>query len=322
MNRPSHLSLSSLLICSSLMACGGGDEEAKSGAAATHQPAPTATATQNPAPAGSDPNASTESNADAATETASEPETAEAPEVAEEPVWKPLNPADVTADTVLAASDLHNTIFERTKKTMLVHGFFKLSYGEEGTIGKEAQLMGTVADTTPPIGVRTHPKVRCRLKTAFEEPVKQSAVLVIKGTVDGITWFSEPSEGHVKMRDCEVVAVDPENVEALASEHPADFPPISAQALYEDQFAWVGKEVTVEGYYFSETTSTTKSGVSYRIDMSKPTSGLNSPILGCHVAQEPPAGMEDNREGVQVRGTIGKSSHPRVKLEPCTIANR
>ena len=112
------------------------------------------------------------------------------------------------------------------------------------------------------------------------KPVKQSAMLVIKGTVDGASWFSEPSEGHVKMRDCEVVAVDPENVDALAADHPTDFPPISAQALLEDQIAWVGKEVTVEGYYMSQTTSTTDFGTSYRIDISQPTNGMNRPIFG------------------------------------------
>ena len=72
----------------------------------------------------------------------------------------------------------------------------------------------------------------------------------------------------------------------------------------------------------SQTTSTTDFGTSYRIDISQPTNGMNRPILGCHPEQEPPAGMDANREGLQARGTIGKSSHPRVKLEPCTIVNR
>ncbi len=243
-----------------------------------------------------------------------------------------LNPSEVTVDTPVAAADLQSTFFRFYRKTILIHGYVAIPYARpEGKLEREVVLMGTVEECSPAVGKRTHPKVKCRLKEPYAELVKNGADVVLVGTVnsersgstrDGDKWVSDPSKGYMKLKDCRVVAVNPEDVQAVAKANPTELPYTSALELYDAIFPWIGKEVTVEGYYQGLTTSTLKDGKRYRADLAKETTGFLKPIIGCQIAEPPSEAVKANRPGTQVRGTIVDSMHPRVKLEGCSFTNR
>ncbi len=100
---------------------------------------------------------------------------------------------------------------------------------------------------------------------------------------------------------------------------------VSAFALNEACFAWIGKEVTVEGYYNSTTTSTTDYGTTIRIDLAHPDDTYTK-YVGCEMLAALSPVSESlivaDRNGVQIRGTIVEESYGMVGMEGCTVLNR
>jgi len=88
---------------------------------------------------------------------------------------------------------------------------------------------------------------------------------------------------------------------------------------------WMGKELIVEGYYNSTTTSTTDYGVTVRVDLSDPDDTYTK-YVACEMIDEIPEEvnslMVENREGTLIRGTLAGESFDMVGLDSCVIVNR
>lgn len=100
--------------------------------------------------------------------------------------------------------------------------------------------------------------------------------------------------------------------------------PIAAAALHDaftaDPDAWMGKEVSVVGYYKSSTYSSATDAT--RIDLK--TGPTGETVLSGRIAGEveTPKSMVTEREGVILRGKITTPTFGRVTLEETVIVNR
>lgn len=100
--------------------------------------------------------------------------------------------------------------------------------------------------------------------------------------------------------------------------------PIPANALYEAFFAdkngWLGKQVTVEGYYKGSTYSSATDET--RVDL-KPDQ-MGKAVVGCMIQGEgvTPKSAAKQRAGVVIRGTIAEPFFGQVILRDAVFLNR
>jgi hypothetical protein len=223
-----------------------------------------------------------------------------------------LDPAVTTADMPIAASSLYEAYFAWDGMQVTLTGYPFIWYGDSTVIEDEIRL---VAD----------PESTDELATAFfAEPLNRTVlrgeILAVQGTLD-MSWT-----GDIEI--AEAAIVEPPAVIELLETSPWVYDgttPIPVDQFFELFNAWMGKEVTVEGYYHSTTTSVTDYGTTIRVDLSHPDDTYTK-YVACKMDAEIPAAsdesMVNNREGVQIRGTVTGESFDMVCLEGCTLVNR
>ncbi len=240
--------------------------------------------------------------------------TDEAEIVAEEVVLYPagtLDPRLVTADDLVAAGDLFESFYAWNGQTVVLQGYPLSYYGDSTVIEDELKLVVAAEDREVLAAV------------AFAEPlnitIPTGEAVTVSGTVE-YSWT-----GEVELVAGAVVPDAPSAVEMELSPYAYDgVSPIAVQDFFEAFNVWIGKEVTVNGYYISTTTSVLSSGDVVRIDLSDGASG--SKCVACEMSEEisQPSGtaMLENRDNTQIRGTITGESFNMVGLEGCELVNR
>gem|GEM_PF-843063 len=252
-------------------------------------------------------------------------ETAESPEavieetpveIVEETVLYPegtLDPELITVETPVTARALFQAYFAWEGRQVTVSGYPYIPYLRDSAIvGTELEL---IAD----------PESSERSVTAIF--TDSSGITVMNGELIAITGVIEMSwTGDMEIIDA--VFVDPpamlERVET--SPYACDgVTPIPVDQMFEMVSAWMNKEVVVEGYYNSTTTSTTSYGTTIRVDLSHPDDTYTK-FVACEMAVEIPATTDSlmvaDREGVLIRGVIKGESFDLVGLEGCEVLNR
>ncbi|MCD6589338.1 MAG: hypothetical protein J7K88_12390 [Candidatus Fermentibacteraceae bacterium] len=240
--------------------------------------------------------------------------TDEAETVVEEVVLYPagtLDPRLVTADDLVAAGDLFESFYAWNGQTVVLQGYPFSYYGDSTVIEDDLELVAVAEDREVLAAV------------AFAEPlnitVPTGEAVTVSGTVE-YSWT-----GEVELVAGAVVPDAPSAVEMELSPYAYDgVSPIAVQDFFEAFNVWIGKEVTVNGYYISTTTSVLSSGDVVRIDLSDGASG--SKCVACEMGEEisQPSGtaMLENRDNTQIRGTITGESFNMVGLEGCELVNR
>ena len=223
-----------------------------------------------------------------------------------------LDPTVITADTPIAASSLYEAYFAWDGMQVTLAGYPFIWYGDSTVIEDEIRL---VAD----------PESTDELATAFfAEPLNRTVlrgeILAVQGTLE-MSWT-----GDIEIADAAIVE-PPAVIEPLETSSWVydGTTPIPVDQFFELFNAWMGKEVTVEGYYHSTTTSVTDYGTTIRVDLSHPDDTYTK-YVACKMDAEIPAtsdeSMVNNREGVQIRGTVTGESFDMVCIEGCTLVNR
>ncbi|MCD4846995.1 MAG: hypothetical protein K8R76_02255 [Candidatus Aegiribacteria sp.] len=221
-----------------------------------------------------------------------------------------LNPAMVTPDVAVDAWELNDSYFAWMGKEITLVAYPYIWYGDDTVVEDELRL---VAD----------PESTDELATAiFNEPLNKT---VMRGEIISVRGIVE--EGWNGPELTGAVFIDPpesfERVETSPWVYTVE--PIPVDQFSEMFNVWMGKEVTVEGYYHSTTTSTTDYGTTIRIDLADPEDTYTK-YVACEMLEPLSAVSESlivaDRVGVQIRGTIGDAFFDRVKLEGCVLLNR
>jgi hypothetical protein len=233
---------------------------------------------------------------------------------AEEVVLYPegtLDPDQVAAETPVQARALKEAYFAWDSMEVTVAGYPYIFYGDSTTLEEEITL-------------KASPESEEELVTViFEEPpnvtVAGTDLVAARGT-GVLSWT-----GDLEVTGAEPTEPPEELVAVETSPYVYDgVTPIPAAQLAELYTGWVGREVTVEGYYHSTTTSTTDYGTTIRVDLAHPEDTYTK-YVGCEMADPIPEETESlmvaNRDGVRIRGTVAGESFGNVALENCVIAN-
>ena len=240
--------------------------------------------------------------------------TDEAETVEEETVFYPagtLDPMVVTAEEPVAAGDLYTAFYAWNGKTVVLQGYPFVFYGDSMTIEDELELVVAAEDREVLASV------------AFADPVNITVSADEPVTVSGIVEYSWT--GEIELVDGAVVPDAPPAVEMQLSPYTCDgVTPVAVQNFFDAFNVWVGKEVTVRGYYVSTTTSVLSSGNVVRVDLADGVSG--SKCVACEMGEEisQPSGtaMLESRDNTLIRGIITGESFNMVGLEGCELINR
>jgi hypothetical protein len=225
------------------------------------------------------------------------------PEAAPEPAApKLVMPSTIDANTAIDASELKAAYFAFDKKEVTVVAYCD-AFGSGGPLNRCTKWRGVTTDEKATI--------RCDLKeSGNEDPVTKDDAVTIKGTVKYSTW------AEVELKDCSFVAMGGEGGDASDLSKP-----IAGAALVEAVKGWEGKAVKVKGAYQSSTKSTTKVGVSVRVDLN---GADGKKGVGCYTKDgvDAPASFADNREGIVATGVIDKPAFGAVGMKDCEFAAR
>ena len=276
-----------LVLCGLLLAAGCGGEEAPA---------------ENPSPGTDDTVASDPGETPV-----------EVVEVVEEIVPYPegtIDPESVADGDLITAEALNAAFFAWEGKEVTLAGYPYIWYGDSTIVEDELRLVIEPESTDE--------LARANFDENSEEVVYRGHILALRGTFEA--GFFGPELNSARFVN------PPENLEWIeTSPYIYDGEPIPVDQFNAIYAPWEGKEVIVEGYYNSTTTSTLNSGVIVRVDLSSPDNTTHK-LVACEMAEEIPEAvgeaMAANRAGVQIRGTIADESFNLVGLENCVVVNR
>lgn len=145
--------------------------------------------------------------------------------------------------------------------------------------------------------------------------VHKNDMIHLRGKISG-TYF----DTLVSMYDAEVIAISPKiDTEELNPEKAGAI--FDAGALQKDYTQWNNVEIAVQGNYFMTTTSNTSYGTTIRVDLKGPKSDYAD--VGCEFKEDPSSKLENNREGVIIKGKIKPGgSFGKLQLYDCQLVNR
>lgn len=224
-----------------------------------------------------------------------------------------VDPSMITADTPVSAAALFESYFIWDGKKVTLEGYPHIFYSDTMIIEDELKLVA-------------EPGGREVLATiSFTDiqgiTVNSSQPVTVSGTVE-YYWT-----GDLELADGALVDnAPPAQSGVITSPYVYDGEvPLKVNEFFNMFNAWTGKEIIVEGYYHSTTTSTTSYGVTVRVDLSDP-DDTYAKYAACEMAVEIPEGTDStmvaNRAGTQIRGTVEGESFGMVGLENCQLVNR
>lgn len=272
-----------------LAACGGGEEPVENEGTET-------------------PEEIAEDNGETPADVASEPV-----EIVEELVLYPegtIDPAAVEPGTVIAATALSRSFYAWEGKEVTLVAYPYIWYGDSAIVEMDLKLVIEPESTDE--------LARVNFDDDPQMVVYRGDLVALTGTFEA-GWYG-PELNSARFVDA------PEDLTWIeTSPYIYDGEPIPVDQFTELYNPWIGREVVVEGYYNSTTTSTTDYGVTVRVDLSNPEDSYDK-LIACEMAEEISeelnTAMVENREAVQIRGTIADESFGMVGLENCVVVNR
>ncbi len=223
-----------------------------------------------------------------------------------------LDPNMISADEPISAVALYNSFYAWEEKIVTLQGYPYVFYGDSITIEDELELVAAFED-------------REVLATfTFLEPlnltIPADGIITVSGIIEYDSFgYLELNEGQIITEVLPLVSIEevsPYSYDGVS--------PIGVLDFYELFNIWLDKEVTVDGYYSSTTSSTLSSGVVVRIDLADPES--RSKCVACEMSselsEEVKAVMSENRPNTQICGVVEGESFNIVGLVNCELVNR
>ncbi len=226
-----------------------------------------------------------------------------------------LDPSKVTADIPVSAAALYTSYYAWDGKIVTLEGYPYIPYMADSML------------VTDKIELISEPRgshdvlVTAEFADSSGVTILADQPITVSGTVE-YYWT-----GDIRLVDCTIIDDTPAALEgSVTSPYAYDGEiPIRVSEFFDTFNVWIGKDVTVEGYYHSTTTSTTDYGVTVRVDLADP-DDTYSKCVACEMLTEIPDATDSimvaNRAGTQIRGTIAGESFDMVGLENCELVNR
>lgn len=226
-----------------------------------------------------------------------------------------LDPSKVTVDAPVSAAALFASFYAWNGKKVTLEAYPYIPYmGDSMLVTDEIELIVEPGGSHDVLATAEFAD-SCGVTIYADQPI------TVSGTVE-YYWT-----GDIKLVDCTIIDdAPPARRGFITSPYAYDGEtPILVSEFFDIFNVWIGKDVTVEGYYHSTTTSTTDYGVTARVDLADP-NDTYSKCVACKMLTEIPDATDSimvaNRAGTQIRGTVAGESFDIVGLENCEIVNR
>ncbi|MDD4149153.1 MAG: hypothetical protein PHE33_03925 [Bacteroidales bacterium] len=211
---------------------------------------------------------------------------------------------DIDVNTPVPVTKLYNSYFEWKDKEVTIAGYVKM-YMDTDVLKQTVEIIGQPGSKDVLFS--------CKFDNELKQDVKKDDIVIIKGVIANKSYYG------IELTQCEFIGIN-KDVDDTKEINPYRLPkePVLAANLYNAYNSWDDVEITVIGYYNSTTTSTTNTGVTWRIDLDDPETGVKK--VGCNMKLEPDNDyLRDNRKDVKIRGIIKGEFFGRVLMEECEI---
>jgi len=224
-----------------------------------------------------------------------------------------LTPDNIDLNKPFKPKELQDAVFAwKNVSTVTVTGYCDFFF-DNGKIGTSVDLVENAGDKIN-MGDPDAQSMKCEMKQEYPEEFAKTTPVTIKGDIElkyGRSFVMNNAELINKGETIENQGYI--DAESYKGEN------ISLSDFYASYFGWMNKEITVEGYYQSSTTSTTSYGETTRVDLVS-----DNVTVGCRLAEgvTVPEDLANNRDGVIMKGIVKGEAFGNVVLEECTFVNR
>ena len=216
----------------------------------------------------------------------------------------------VAQDAPIPVGELHASMFAWKDQQVTFGGYLDIAT-------RRGKINARLSFTSEPEGETS--MVNCELPNPSGDRVKREQPMVVTGTFTHFDDATPDGTPIMRMTDCEVVSIDEAFDENVPAE-PGSGQTIPIGALYDTITGGVGTKVSVIGYYHGSGHSSANDLTAVNLS-----SGAGEEtVVNCHMQGKDvvPANLADNREGVEMAGTIGQPGWDIVNLYDCTFVNR
>lgn len=226
-----------------------------------------------------------------------------------------LDPSTIIAETTVNAVALYESYFIWDGKKVTVEGYPYIPYlADSMVVNDEIELIAEPGGDRDILATAVFAD-SCGTTIWADQPI----------TVCGTIEYTRSDE--MEIIDAMIISdASPALKNILTSPYTYDGDtPILVRELYYMFSIWIGKELTVEGYFKSITTSTLSDCVIVRIDLGGSGSDFTK-YVACEmmeeISEETDSIMAANRAGTQIRGVVAGKTSSMVGLENCWLVNR
>lgn len=216
-----------------------------------------------------------------------------------------LSPEDINSSIPVPVGEIKDIFRAWKGQTVIIRAYCDFFF-DTGTIGQKVNLKSSPTDSKK--------LIECNMSEAHDEMLSSNDAFIFKGVIDSDFY------GTIILTDCEIIPhgkyedfsgkINPSNPSSKV---------IPVQKFYDAYYGWIGKEISVVGYYSSTTTSTTSYGTTVRIDLNDPET--QQKVVVCEMIEAPDSALNlaNNRDNLVIKGIIAGELFGNVKMEKCEI---
>ena len=214
-----------------------------------------------------------------------------------------LTPDMVNSSRTLSVKQLTDAWFAWKGKRVTVTGYCNFFFSE-GEIGKSVKVVANPGDKKKLLS--------CEMRTNYSGRFAKTVPVVIEGNIKGNGFWG------IELTDCVLVSKGKTVKTVKASSSAPSGSVFDAGDFARSYSGWLGKEVSVTGYYWGTTTSTTRYGKTIRVDLQYP---KNTRLkVGCEMREAHE--RITRRSGVIIRGRVSGEVFGNVRMTNCVFVNR
>lgn len=214
-----------------------------------------------------------------------------------------LVPGSVDLSRPIGVKQLTDAFFAWKGKRITITGYCNFFF-DEGEIGKSVKIVANPGDKDK--------LITCAMRTNYSGRFAKTVPVVIEGTIKRKSYWG------IELIDCKLVSKGKKPATVKAAVNAASGSVFEAGDFARAYSGWLGKEVSVIGYYWGTTTSTTKYGKTIRVDLQDPKH--TSIKVGCEMKEKHE--RITKRAGTIIRGRVSGQVFGGVRMTNCVFVNR
>ncbi len=226
-----------------------------------------------------------------------------------------INPLTIDSSKVITVDQLTKSFFSVKGKTVTFVGYVNFFFDK-------GKFKGNDAFTAKPGDKKK--LVECSSMVKYDtDEFSRNTPVVIRGTIDKLPKeaFKNYDLKTIRLSKCDVISKGKASNTVPADYNNIDKGIMKIEDLHKAYYAWISKSISVTGYYYATTTSTTTFGKTVRIDLKSPNKSSKVKV-GFKMKKGYTSKKIEKRDGVIIKGKVAGETFGNVQLKDSELMNR